>query len=280
MNERNEVTISVLLPVYDGVQASHFNRALESVFDQTLPPDEVVVVEDGPLSSDLHRVIERFARETRALKRVVLDVNGGAGLANDAGLRACRGTWIAKMDADDISVPRRFETQLNHVRTTGVDVLGSYMAEFSESEEIVDAVRTAPLTHSEIRRRMMSNNPINHPSVFYRRSVALAAGGYGAERVMEDYDLFARMLIGGARMENLPECLVLFRADDSMYRRRASRQAIRCEWQMQCKLHRYGVVSGLRKYANLVIRISFRLLPLPMMRRAYALVFNRPAVDG
>ena len=105
-------TVSVLLPVHAGVPVETFRAALDSLAAQTRPADEVVVVEDGPLTADHDRVIDHYAASRDGVVRVRLAINQGAGVANGAGLQAATGTWIAKMDADDLLLPRRFETQL------------------------------------------------------------------------------------------------------------------------------------------------------------------------
>jgi glycosyltransferase involved in cell wall biosynthesis len=268
-------TISVLLPVHAGVDAAHLDQAIGSLLTQTRPPDEVVVVEDGPLEPSQLRLLDRL--EERMSPRVVrlrLQVNQGAGVANDAGLRAASGTWIAKADADDINLPHRLATQLAAVRSTSVDVCGAAMGEFEEASSVLTGVRKAPLTHEAVARRMRWNNPINHPTAFYRREVALRVGGYPAMRYMQDYDLFARMLAGGARMLNLADVLVLFRADPAMFERRAA-LAGSTERELQRNLHRYGITSRAQRVRNLVLRQAFRRLPRGVMRRAHALLFRR-----
>jgi hypothetical protein len=117
---------------------------------------------------------------------------------------------------------------------------------------------------------MRINNPINHPTAVYRRDAALAAGGYPDWRFMQDYDLFARMLTNGSLMMNLDEPLVLFRAGDAMRRRRSARGFAAREWVLQRALRRYGLIGGPRMVLNFAARMTFRMLPGPLLRLAYA----------
>jgi glycosyltransferase involved in cell wall biosynthesis len=268
-------TVSVLIPVHAGIDPAHLARALESIAAQTCPVDEVVLVEDGPLSDDHHAAI--FAAEPTLpdLVREVLPVNRGAGVANQTGLLRCSGTWVLKADADDISLPDRLQRQLAHVRETGADVCGAAMWEFRGAEDDVISVRTPPLGHDDIVRRMRWNNPMNHPTTLYRADLARAAGGYGDLRYMQDYDLFARMLCGGARFANAAEPLVLFRAGDDVLARRRSPAMRRCEWELQGNLRRYGVVGPVRRYANFAARQGARMLPAPAMARLHRSLFSR-----
>jgi glycosyltransferase involved in cell wall biosynthesis len=273
-------SVSVLIPVHAGIDPTHLARALESIAAQTRRPDEVVLVEDGPLTDDHDSVIAAAEPGLPDLVREVLPVNRGAGVANQAGLMRCTGTWILKADADDISLPDRLGRQLEHVHETGADVCGTAMWEFRGAEDDVVSVRTPPLGHDDIVRRMRWNNPMNHPTTLYRADLARAAGGYGDLRYMQDYDLFARMLSRGARFANLAEPLVLFRAGDAFLARRRSPAMRRCEWELQGNLHRYGVVGPVRRYANFAVRQGARMLPAPAMARLHRSLFSRAATGS
>ena len=126
----NGETVSVLLPVHAGVAADDLRAALDSLAEQTLPADEVVIVEDGPLTAAHDRLLDQYAASQAGVVRVRLATNQGAGVANQAGLAAATGTWIAKMDADDVLLPHRFETQLEALHRTGADLCGAAMWEF------------------------------------------------------------------------------------------------------------------------------------------------------
>jgi glycosyltransferase involved in cell wall biosynthesis len=272
-------TVSVLLPVHADIPAKTFRAALDSLAAQTRPADEVVVVEDGPLTVDHDRVIDQYAASRDGVVRVRLATNQGAGVANGAGLRAATGTWIAKMDADDLLLPHRFETQLAALKETGADLCGAAMWEFDHDPERPTRLRTNPATHEAIARRMRFNNPINHPTAMYRRELALRVGGYPSMRFMQDYDLMARMLAGGARMTNLPEPLVLFRAGDGMLRRRSARGYLALERELQRNLRSYGLVGRGRAAVNLTVRGAFRVLPRWGLSRAYARFLSTPVPD-
>jgi glycosyltransferase involved in cell wall biosynthesis len=267
--------ISVVLPVYAGADPDHLRRALESVFAQTHPADEVLVVEDGPLLPSHEQVLDELGHAQPSLRRVRLERNGGVAVATQAGVEAAGFPWIARMDADDIALPERFERQVAVVRRGDVDVVGTAMVEFGDDEQVDVGLRAMPSDHDAIVRRMRRNNPLNHPTVLFRRALALEVGGYRRLDHLEDYDLFARMWAAGARLENLPEPLLRYRADDAMFARRRQAGIHRAELRLQRNLHRYGLVSGPRMVVNVVARTGFRLLPEPLMRRAYRRLFHQ-----
>lgn len=270
----DDFSISVVMPIYAGTPPAQLRRALSSVYEQTHLPDEVVVVEDGPLEPDHYSVLREFAHGYPEMRRIVLTTNCGRGLASQQGLLFARGAWIAKADADDICMPTRLEREIECVRGQNIDVVGAAMWEFEDDENHPTALRAMPTTHQRIAESMRFNNPINNPTVLFRREAALSVGGYTDMR-MEDYDLWARMLASGARMANLSVPVVLFRADDSMLRRRASWLLIKAEWRMQTNLRRYGIISAAGVMRNLVLRLGFRLLPRPVLRLAYRTVFTK-----
>lgn len=268
-------TVSVLLPAHAGLNPTHLQRALESIARQTRLPDEIVVVEDGPLPDEHRDVVSAAVKDLPPLVRELLPVNRGAGVANQAGLLRCSGTWVLKADGDDVSLPTRLERQLEHAAESHADVVGAAMWEFRDSENDIVWVRTPPLTHEAIARRMRWNNPMNHPTTLYRRVLAVDAGGYGEMRYMQDYDLFARMLARGARFANLSEPLVLFRAGDAVFGRRRSPDMRHCEWELQRNLREYGVIGPVRQYRNFAARQGARMLPPTAMARLHRALFSR-----
>jgi glycosyltransferase involved in cell wall biosynthesis len=270
-------TVSALMPIHAGAPVAAVREALASLDRQSRPADEVLLVEDGPLTLDHDVLLEGYAASRPGVVRLRLETNQGAGVANGAGLRAATGTWIAKVDADDILLPHRFETQLAALAEAGADVCGSAMWEFDECPEQPSRLRSNPGDHDAIARRMRFNNPINHPTSMFRRELAIRVGGYPTMRYMEDYDLFARMLVDGARMMNLSEPLVLFRAGEGMLQRRSGRSHLALERQLQRNLRSYGLVGGGRAALNLTVRSAFRLLPRRGMARAYARLLSVPA---
>ncbi len=270
-----EETISALLPVHAGVDERHLEEALASLLAQTRRADEVVIVEDGPLREAHRAALDRFEKAHAGVARVRLPTNQGAGVANQVGLEVAKETWIAKADADDISMPHRFEAQLRALDSHHADVCGSAMVEFVGDPEHALAIRTNPPMHAQIARRMRFNNPINHPTAMYRRDLAIASGGYGDLRLMQDYVLFARMYRNGALMVNLDEPLVYFRAGAGLHARRAGRGFARLEWEVQRELSALGLIGRGRALVNYMFRMGYRSSPDALRRWVHNHVLAR-----
>jgi glycosyltransferase involved in cell wall biosynthesis len=265
---------TVLLPVYAGDDARQLRRSFESVtVAQTFRPAEVVVVRDGPVGAELASELDRLGGASDVPVLVVpLEDNVGLARALDAGLAASTHEIVARQDADDVSRPRRFEVQVPLV-ASGLDIVGSAIEEFHDDASLLAGgsglVRTPPLSAAEIDRAARFRSPFNHPSVVYRRSAVVAAGGYEDLPLMEDYWLFARMLAGGARALNVPEPLVLYRVGAGAYTRRGGAQLLRSELELQRRLHGIGFTTTLQEIRNSLLRGGYRLVPETLRRGAY-----------
>lgn len=269
-------SLSALLTSYHGNDPAHLKVALQSLGAQTRPADEIVIVEDGPVPDPIREVIDAFVEGNDTARTVALETNQGSGPASQAGLETITSEFVARLDADDAAAPERFAEQLewfeNHPQT---DVLGTAVREFEFEPGDGDKVRTLPETHAEIAKYALINSPINNPAVMMRTEAVDKAGGYRGVVRMEDYDLWARMLAGGARFHNLPEPLTYFRVDAAQFARRTSPTTIKSEWAMQRTLISYGLISRPRAVVNLVVRTAYRLLPSGLLTRVYSQLFHR-----
>ncbi len=266
----HDVPFSLLLPTYYADDPDHLRRAFASAVDeQTLKPDEVVLVRDGVVPPRLQAAIDSLAAEsTIPVNVVALAHNIGLGHALDAGLAACQHEVVARMDADDVSLPERFAVQIPLI-AEGFDLVGCGLLEFHEDEQDVVGRRTPPIGEEEIRRWSRFHDPFNHPTVVYRRSVVQAVGGYEDLPLMEDYWLFARMIDAGARVANVPEPLVKYRVGAGAYARRGGWQLLRSEWQLQRHFRSVGFTTRAQYARNVIVRGGYRLVPEGLRRAAY-----------
>ncbi|MDN5859465.1 MAG: glycosyltransferase [Pseudonocardia sp.] len=262
--------LSVLLPVWAGDDADHLATAFRSVTEgQDRPPDQVVIVRDGPVGNGLAaRLDELVAGSTVPVDVVALDRNGGLGPALDAGLSACRHEFVARMDADDVSLPQRFATQLP-IMESGIDLLGSGLLEFGSDLDDILGTRTPPVEPADIRARARFASPFNHPTVVYRRDLVQAVGGYTDFALMEDYLLWAKLIMAGARVANVAEPLVAYRIGTGAYARRGGPDQLRAELALQWRFRRLGFTTPVQCLRNVVVRGGYRLVPEALRRHAY-----------
>lgn len=252
------------------------DAVLSSTTAQTRPPDEVVLVQDGPVPEALAAEIRHLA-DTLPMPVVHLELpaNIGLGPALDAGLAASSHEIVARMDADDVSVPERFERQVAVIEA-GADIVGSGLLEFGTSTDDVVGRRTPPTDPDEIRRVIRFRDPFNHPTVVYRRSAVLAAGGYTDMALLEDYLLFTRMVEAGAAPANLPQPLVYYRVGAGAYARRGGTALLRSELRLQRRFRELGITSRTEYLRNVAVRGGYRLVPEGVRKVAYRrLLANR-----
>lgn len=214
---------SVLMSVYRKENAEYLRTAMDSIWNQTIPTDDFVLVCDGPLNEELDAVIEEMKSEHSDTLHVVrLEKNGGLGNALNEGIKHCKHELVARMDSDDISRPDRCERQLEVFQEhPEISVVSGIVEEFTTSTTEIEARRVPPETQEEINTFAKKRNPFNHPCVMYEKSAVEAAGGYQDFYLLEDYYLWIRMLQNGSTGYNLQEPLLWMRAGSDMYMRRA-----------------------------------------------------------
>lgn len=262
---------SVLMPVYHRESPDYLQQSLASLAIQTLPADEIVLVEDGPLGEPLDAVIAAY-RRLLPIVSVPLPEHVGLGAALRAGLDRCRGEYVARMDADDICVPVRFERQVQFLDDHWeVDVLGSAIEEFDVDLSGGRSIRRLPRSSPELIRFARFRNPLNHMTAMLRKVSVLSAGSYQSYPGFEDYHLWARMLGLGYCLHNLEEILVQARCGKRMQNRRGGLAYMKREMAFQLFLHEVGLVAASECVRNILMRAPIRLAPNAVRSICYKL---------
>ena len=224
MTDAMNLKYTVLMSLYKNESPAYFEAAFESMIHQTVMPEQIVIVEDGPLPEALHSLVQKYESDFPELLTVVVNkTNLGLGLALNRGLEFCRNDLVARMDTDDISLPNRCEKQVVEFLThPELSIVGSNVDEFVESPHNIISTRRVPSTYTEIYEFAKRRSAFNHPAVMYKKSAVFSVGGYSDLRRNQDVDLFGRMLFAGLKAENIDESLLLFRSGDSLAKRRKS----------------------------------------------------------
>lgn len=274
--EKGSIDFSVAMSVYQKDQPRHFEKALDSVIEQTVPPGEIVIVLDGPVGKEITNIIRDRAyrhKDRMAIRVIYLKRNRGLGPALKAAVEHCRYEWIARMDSDDIARSTRFEIQMNYImQNPETDVLGGQIAEFMDEDETILSYRRTPLTAEEIGNALKRRCPFNHMTVLMRKEAVLRAGNYRAWHFNEDYDLWIRMFLNGCRFANVDCVLVKARIGREMYRRRGGLAYFESEKRIQSMLLKDGVIGTRGYLENVLLRFAVQIL-LPDTLRG--IVFRR-----
>lgn len=256
------MNFSILMSLYAKEQAEHLHQSLDSVFNQTLPPDEVVLVLDGCITDNLQSEVNEFSSKHSNLKIISLPQNVGLGKALNEGLKHCSYDIVARMDTDDIAKPDRFEKQIAVLENNPeIKVVSCWIEEFIDTTDNVVSTRKLPEFPFEIFEYGKKRCPVNHPSVMFKKKAVELAGGYRHFPLMEDYYLWVRLLLNGDKFYNIQESLLYFRTSEDTYRRRGGFKHAIDEVKFQYHIHRLGYTSFGRFLKNFAIRFSTRIVP-------------------
>ena len=256
------MSISVLMSVYNKEKPEYLRSSLESIWDeQILKPDEIILIQDGPLSDELKSKIHSFAKKVgSAFKTIKLAENVGLTKALNIGIKECTCDFIARMDSDDISTANRFRIQYDffHVHKE-IDIIGGAIEEFDDYNRII-GIRQYPLDYESFRTQICKTSPLAHPSVMFRRKIFDEGNKYPENyRTTQDLAFWFILLKKGYKFSNINEPILKFRRIDDLYKRRSRSKAFE-----EFKIYINGIKSlhGLTYYYIFPIaRLIFRLLP-------------------
>ncbi len=260
--ENNDIKFSVLMSVYFKESPSYLEEALSSVFTQTVMPDEVVLVEDGPLTSELDETINKFENEyPNILKVVKFETNRGLGQALHDGLLECSNEIVFRMDTDDIAHKDRFEKQLKIFKEKNVDAVGSNITEFDETMTNITSYRIVPEQDEDIKAMAKSRNPINHMTIAFKKQAVIESGNYLDMMYFEDYYLWVRMMSKGYKFYNIQETLINVRGGNDMIKRRGGKKYIKPIINFEKAILKLGYISKFEFLKNVIQRVIVSLIP-------------------
>ena len=258
---------SVLMSLYKKEHPEYLRLALDSMLNQTVKPDEIVLVEDGSLTDELYAVVEEYKPY---LHIVINKTNLGLGQALNEGLKVCRNELGSRMDTDDISKPDRCKKQLERFKEKPeLAIVGSHVDEFIGDPTNVVSRRSVPLSSDDIYNYAKKRSAFNHPAVMYRKSTVMSEGGYSNLKRNQDVDLFGRMLYDGHKAENIDEALLWFRCSDELAARRKSWENTKSYIDTIKKFWKMGY-SSFSDYAKVAVaQTGMFILPASMQNWVY-----------
>lgn len=256
---------SVSMCVYGGDNPEFFDAAIDSIVDQTVPPNEIVLTVDGPIPAAIESVIEKYRNQLSGsqiqFQVVYLEKNLGHGEARRICFEHCSCDLIALMDADDLSVPDRFEKQLAvFEKNPDLSIVGGNIHEFISTPDKCVGKRIVPETDAEIKAYMKKRCPMNQVTVMFRKADIAEVGGYIDWFCEEDYYLWIRLALAGKRFANVPENLVNVRVGEEMYQRRGGWKYFCSEAKLQGFMLKKGMIGLPRYFINVAQRLVLQVL--------------------
>lgn len=257
---------SVLMSLYAKEDPENFETALLSMINQTVHPDEIVLVEDGPLTNELYKVVEKYKSQLRI---IVNKQNMGLGLALNKGLQSCKNELVARMDTDDIAELDRCEKQLFFFKThPSITIVGGQIEEFIANPAEVIGKRVVPEIDSQLKLFMKKRCPFNHMTVMFKKSDVMRVGNYQDWYWNEDYYLWIRLALEGFQFANLPDTLVHARVGIDMYERRGGKKYYKSEIAIQKFMLKKGIIGFVTYLINCSKRLMIEII-LPARIRGW-----------
>lgn len=262
---------SALLSVYHKESPIFLKQSLDSILNQTLRPNELILVKDGELTIELEQLIDLYVSQYSDLFKVVaLTKNQGLGKALNVGFSYCSYDIVARMDTDDIARSDRFSKQIAvFEKCPDIDVVSAWIDEFDGEVLNIVSTRKLPELHSDIYMYAKKRCPVNHPVVMFKKKAVLDAGGYKHFPLFEDYYLWVRMLMNGAKFYNIQEALLSFRFSTEMFGRRGGMRYAINELRLQREFAKMGFISSYELFRNVMIRFTSRLIPNKLREIVY-----------
>lgn len=262
---------SVCISVYKNDKPEFVRVALNSMLvNQIVKPSEIVLVQDGPVSFELSRLLIEYKNKYGEVMNVIkLENNGGLGNALKIGVESAKYGIIARMDSDDICLPGRFEKQLSYLEAhPECDIVGGQMTEFIDSPNNIVGRREVPLTNGEINNFMKSRCALNHVTVMFRKKAVMKAGNYQDWFWNEDYYLWVRMMMAGCKFANIPDVAVNVRSGSGQYARRGGKKYFNSEIGIKKMMLKEGLITRSEFLVNYIERFIIQLI-LPNSLRGW-----------
>lgn len=205
----------------------YLDHSLNSIFNQSLPPDQVVLVLDGPIGAELVSVVDNYKKQYASLEVYPQAINRGLSTALNIGLDKCKNEIVFRMDTDDVCYPNRFERVLKEYEAhPDLEIVGSFATMIDEHGDIIKGM-SVPTSQEEIYRNVWTC-PFIHPTVSFKKSSLLRVGSYNPESGprQDDYELWFRCVEHKLKCENIDEPLLYYR----FFKDSVSRNNVKVGW--------------------------------------------------
>lgn len=237
--------VSVIMSTYKE-PISYIRLAVESILTQSYSNIEFVIIIDNPEYIQLSEILKEYQQKDNRIKIIYNEKNIGLTGSLNKGLQYCSGDYIARMDADDISLKDRIEKQMKYLEAEGLDLVAANYERFFDEKEVGD-ILSFPADYQKCRERLRYGNCIPHPLWFAKREVFFELEGYRDIRTCEDYDFVLRAIEKGYKVANCPEILLRYRYNkESISRKGEAEQNAVTMYLASC--YRNGTSCTMKEY--------------------------------
>lgn len=202
--------ISVIMSTYRE-EEKFLRKAISSILDQTYADFEFLIAVDDPQNTALIAVLQEYAARDTRIRLHINEENMGLSASLNILLQEAQGNFVARMDADDISMPKRLEKQIAYMKEHQVDIISCDVDVIDENDATIQKMTNLPSSDVKIKKKLCINNCLPHPGWMVRREVYQVLGGYRNTPYCEDYEFLLRARNQGYRFGNINEELIRYR---------------------------------------------------------------------
>ena len=224
-NKSKTLPISCICSIYKGTVLKELIIAIDSILIQEYKPNEIIIIVDGEINSNINSFLDYLSNFGDFFKIYYLKNNQGLGLALNYGIQESRNDLIARFDSDDINLKDRLKVQYDEIiQNPEISILGSSVLEFVNPDEsqIIKKINNNFKNRFKLH---MIRNPINHPSVLFKKSDIINVGLYKDIKFFEDYELWLRCIKSGLKIKNINKPLVAMKRSDFFSKRHGLKYA-------------------------------------------------------
>nr|WP_022790408.1 glycosyltransferase [Faecalicoccus pleomorphus] len=202
--------ISVIMSTYKESELQ-LRQSIESILNQTYEDFEYIIILDCP-DNQLHKtIIESYKEKGPRVRFYINEMNIGLANSLNKGIQLANGEFIARMDADDISLPDRFKNQLKYIQDKNYDLIGGITQMIDENGDLIYSIQKVPTNYDKIKKILKYGQCIAHPTWFGKKVVFETLNGYREIPLCEDYDFTLRAVLSGYRISNLNKIVLQYR---------------------------------------------------------------------
>lgn len=280
MSNSPNFSFSVLLPLFYKEMPQYLDNCLQSIYYQSLLPDEIVLVKEGVLTDEHFQILNKWNIFNEKISQKIIDADilqvKGLPACLNLGIEHCSSEYIARFDTDDENILNRFELQVKFLKKNkNIVLLGGQIEEYDQDLIKVISKREVPIEDNKIKKFATWRNPFNHQTVFYKKDIALALGGYPLVKSNEDYAFWGKFMANGYEVGNLPDILVKARTGTDLFKRRRGKKYLKGEIESLNSLYETGFFNKVQYITHVVLRTFIRLLPQSLVAEVYGILRKR-----
>ena len=268
-----KIKFSVVLPIYIKIDYIIFRKSFESILNQTLKPNEIIIIFDGPVKKNIQEYVNKKKKKLKFIKILKFSKNRGLGHVLNKAVKKCKYNVIARCDSDDFSNKKRFQIQINYLKKNKkIDVLGTNLYEVNNKKIISKKIMMKG--DENIKKQLLFRNPINHSTVMFKRNKVLSSGNYQKIKYFEDYYMWFAMAKNNCTFKNLSSFLVSMSVDDHFYTRRSGLNYYKHYLNFILKIKKNFKINLFIILFNIILRLPLIFLHNRIIKVLYSTILR------